>query len=61
MRRMADESLADEELARLESMHERVEKLRSRLKDIELDTYSALGSSEEEQNARRESVVGDIK
>lgn len=39
---MGDDITADEELARLQTMHDRVEKLRSQLKDLQLDTYSAL-------------------
>jgi hypothetical protein len=58
---MVDDSQADKELARLESMHERVEKLRSHLKVIELDTYSAIGSSEQEHNLRRETEDDGVK
>lgn len=38
----------DEELNRLQSMHETVERLRSKLKDIKLDTYSITKTAEEE-------------
>lgn len=37
----------DQELERLESMHERVEKLRSKLKHIEKTSYSIIGSEQE--------------
>jgi hypothetical protein len=45
---MTDTDRDEEELKCLESMHERVTKLRTRLKILELDTYSAMGISEQE-------------
>lgn len=49
---MTDDTRTDQELAQLKSMHERVERLRSRLKDLELDTYGALGIRPEERYGR---------
>ncbi len=37
---MGDDIRVDQELERLRSMHKTVEKLRSQLKDLELDSYS---------------------
>ena len=45
---MSNTETAEAELERLESMHERVAKLRSSLKTLELDTYSAMGITEQD-------------
>ena len=44
---MGDEFTPEQEMERLRSMHQTVEKLRSQLRDIELDWYSVS------QNLRR--------
>ena len=46
---MPDILQPDEELERLHSMHDRVEKLRSKLKDLELSTYSVVGTTPEDK------------
>jgi hypothetical protein len=48
---MVDDFETDLELERLNSMHERVRRLRSQLKNLELDTYNALGTGEDQRNA----------
>ena len=48
---MADNWTTDEALARLETMHARVEKLRNTLKDLQANTYSAVGRKEEDPAA----------
>jgi hypothetical protein len=58
---MVEDFKTDQELARLESMHERVQKLRSRLKDLELDTYGALGITGEEQHKDADGADGAAK
>lgn len=45
---MSNTETAEAELELLESMHERVAKLRSSLKTLELDTYSAMGITEQD-------------
>jgi hypothetical protein len=45
---MNDTDQDEEELKCLESMHKRVAMLRTRLKILELDTYSAIGITEQE-------------
>ena len=54
---MSDTDRDEEELKCLESMHERVAKLRSRLKTLELDTYSAMGITD--QNFRESAEGAD--
>jgi hypothetical protein len=46
---MSNTDAAEAELERLESIHERVAKLRSSLKTLELDTYSAMGITEQDR------------
>jgi hypothetical protein len=46
---MGDEIHTDVELERLQSMRDRVEKLRSQLKDIRLDTYAVVGTPDSDE------------
>ena len=41
---MADDFQAEQALERLRSMHQTIEKLRSQLKDLELDSYEVARS-----------------
>jgi hypothetical protein len=47
---MTEQEIPEEEVERLASMHDRVVKLRSRLKTLEISTYSAMGFTEQERN-----------
>jgi predicted translin family RNA/ssDNA-binding protein len=58
---MSHTERAEEELKRLESMHERVAKLRSRLKTLELDTYSAMGLTDQDFRESAEEADGVSK
>ena len=44
---MIEQDNPEKELEKLASMHERVAKLRSRLKTLEIDTYSAMGITDD--------------
>lgn len=46
---MGDELREEAELVCLQSMGERVERLRSRLKELKKDSYSVTGITEEQQ------------
>ena len=46
--RMSEHDNREKELEKLASLHERVAKLRSRLKTHEIDTYSAMGKFTDE-------------
>lgn len=43
---MVDNWTPEEELVRLESIHDRVAKLRTRLKDLQQGTYDLLGANQ---------------
>ena len=58
---MSDTDREVEELKRLESMHERVAKLRTCLKILELDTYSAMGITERESDESAKRADGVSK
>jgi hypothetical protein len=58
---MGDDLEPDQELERLQSMHERVERLRSRLKDLKSDTYSAIGKTEEDTTKSADEADGVSK
>jgi hypothetical protein len=58
---MSDTDWEEEELKRLESMHERVAKLRTRLKILESDTYSAMGITEQESDESAKEADGVSK
>jgi hypothetical protein len=58
---MSNTDREEEELQRLASMHERVEKLRTRLKTLELDTYSAMGITEDESDQSDKEADGVSK
>jgi hypothetical protein len=48
---MADDFQADRALERLRSMHQTVEKLRSQLKDLELESYGVARSIRGDRDA----------
>jgi hypothetical protein len=56
---MNEQEIAEEEVERLASMHDRVAKLRSRLKTLELETYCAMGMTEQDrkESAKKEDGV----
>jgi hypothetical protein len=56
---MNQQVIPEEEVERLASMHDRVAKLRSRLKTLELETYSAMGITEQDrkESAKQEDGV----
>ena len=58
---MSNTDREEEELKKLESMHERVSKLRTCLKTLELDTYSAMGISEHESEESAKEADGVSK
>ena len=58
---MGDEVKEDRALERLNSMHERIEKLRSQLRQLELGTYSLLAATEEERKAADDMADGVSK